>query len=120
MTLKQTPDPESYLLRWKGDELVVTLALNAPQKGRAVLRTNLGAASVRRSEIIEETERGVVPLAKAWHDIPMKDTTSPRRCGPRRFRLETDVSARWCTAEIRRSSFRSTRTRSGRAGRART
>ena len=55
MTLQQTPDPDSYLLRWKGDELVVTLTLDAPRKGRAVLRTNLGAASVRRREIIEET-----------------------------------------------------------------
>ena len=41
MTLQQTPAPDSYLLRWKGDELVVTLALDAPRKGRAVLRTNL-------------------------------------------------------------------------------
>jgi len=73
MTLQQTPAPDSYLLRWKGDDLVVTLTLDAPCKGRAVLRTNLGAASVRRREIIEETEQGIVPLAKAWNDIPMKE-----------------------------------------------
>ena len=73
MTLQQTPAPDSYLLRWKGDDLVVTLTLDAPSKGRAVLRTNLGAASVRRREIIEETEQGIVPLAKAWNDIPMKE-----------------------------------------------
>ena len=73
MTLQQTPAPDSYLLRWKGDELVITLTLDAPHKGRAVLRTNLGAASVRRQEIIEETEQGIVPLAKAWNDIPMKE-----------------------------------------------
>ena len=75
MTLQQTPAPDSYLLRWKGDELVITLTLDAPHKGRAVLRTNLGAASVRRREIIEETEQGIVPLAKAWNDIPMKETS---------------------------------------------
>ena len=73
MTLQQIPAPDSYLLRWKGDELVITLTLDAPHKGRAVLRTNLGAASVRRQEIIEETEQGIVPLAKAWNDIPMKE-----------------------------------------------
>ena len=84
MTLQQTPGPDSYLLRWKGDELVVTLALDAPRKGRAVLRTNLGAASVRRREIIEETERGIVPLAKAWHDIPMQETSpGTYRCAVR-------------------------------------
>ncbi|MBR0504358.1 MAG: glycogen debranching protein, partial [Kiritimatiellae bacterium] len=73
MTLQQTPGPDSYLLRWKGDDLVVMLTLDAPCKGRAVLRTNLGAASVRRREIIEETEQGIVPLAKAWNDVPMKE-----------------------------------------------
>ena len=84
MTLKQTPGPDSYLLRWKGDELVVTLTLDAPRKGRAVLRTNLGAASVRRREIIEETEQGIVPLAKAWNDIPMKETSpGTYRCAVR-------------------------------------
>ena len=73
MDMKQTPATDSYLLRWKGDELTVSLTLDAPRKGRAVLRTNLGAASVRRREIIEETEQGVVPLAKAWNDVPMKE-----------------------------------------------
>ena len=74
MAMRQTPSTGSYLLRWKGDELTVALSLGAPRKGRAVLRTNLGAASVRRREIIEETEHGVVPLAKAWNDVPMKET----------------------------------------------
>ena len=72
--MKQTPASNDFLLRWKGDTLVVSLAIGAPRKGRAVFRTNLGGASVRRREIIEETEQGVAPLAKAWHDIPMAET----------------------------------------------
>ena len=71
--MKQTPASDDFLLRWKGDTLEVSLSLDAPRKGRAVLRTNLGGASIRRREIIEATEQGVTPLAKAWHDIPMRE-----------------------------------------------
>ena len=52
--MTQNPAPDSYLLRWKGDELAVTLALGAPRKGRAVFRTDLGGE---------------------WHDVPMKETS---------------------------------------------
>ena len=51
--MNQTPSPDSYLLRWKGDSLAVTLALDAPRKGRAVFRTDLGGE---------------------WHDVPMEET----------------------------------------------
>ena len=51
--MKQTPAPDSYILCWKGDELAVTLALDAPRAGRAVFRTDLGGD---------------------WHDVPMKET----------------------------------------------
>ena len=71
--MKQTPASDDFLLRWKGDTLEVSLSLDAPRKGRAVLRTNLGGASIRRREIIEATEQGVTPLAKAWRDIPMHE-----------------------------------------------
>ncbi len=71
--MKQTPACEDFLLRWKGDTLDVSLTLDAPRRGHAVLRTNLGGASIRRREIIEETENGVTPLAKAWRDIPMRE-----------------------------------------------
>ena len=40
--MKQTPCCDGYLLRWKGDVLAVTLALDAPRKGRAALRTDIG------------------------------------------------------------------------------
>lgn len=70
----QTPAPESFLLKWRGDTLAVTLAVDPPRKGRAAFRTNLGHAAVRRREIIDETEKGVTPLAKAWTDIPLAET----------------------------------------------
>jgi predicted glycogen debranching enzyme len=71
--MTQTPEPESFLLKWRGDTLYVTLQLDSPRRGRAAFRTNLGRAAVRRREIIDETERGVVPLAKAWTDIPLEE-----------------------------------------------
>ena len=71
--MTQIPAPEDFLLKWRGDTLSVTLKLDAPRKGRAAFRTNLGRASVRRREIIDETERGITPLAKAWTDLPLKE-----------------------------------------------
>ena len=71
--MKQTPAPEDFLLKWRGDTLTVTLELDAPRKGRAAFRTNIGGASIRRREIIDETEKGVTPLARAWTDIPLKE-----------------------------------------------
>ena len=72
--MTQTPAPESFLLKWRGDALAVTLTVDPPRKGRAAFRTNLGHAAVRRREIIAETEKGLTPLAKAWTDIPLAET----------------------------------------------
>ncbi len=72
--MTQFPEPGSFLLKWSGDILKVELKLGYPRKGRAALRCNIGNAKVRRAEIIAETERGEVPLAKAWTDIPMQET----------------------------------------------
>ena len=69
----QTPDPDSFLLKWRGDALAVELRLDAPRKGHAALRTNIGRARVRRREIIAATERGETPLARAWTDIPLPE-----------------------------------------------
>ncbi len=71
--MTQTPSPESFLLKWRGDTLTVTLKLDRPRAGRAAFRTNLGHAHVRRGEIIAETERGETPLAKAWTDLPLAE-----------------------------------------------
>ena len=69
--MRQTPNPQDFLLKWRGDVLTVTLELDAPRPGRAAFRTNIGHARVRRREIIAETERGETPMAKAWTDIPL-------------------------------------------------
>ncbi len=71
--MKQSPNPESFLLKWRGETLVVTLQLSKPRKGRAAFRTNLTHAHVRRGEIIAETERGETPLARAWTDLPLNE-----------------------------------------------
>ena len=73
--MTQTPAPEAFLLKWRGDVLSVTLRLDTPRKGRAAFRTNIGHARVRRREIIAETERGETPLAKAWTDIPLHEVS---------------------------------------------
>lgn len=69
--MTQTPSPESFQIKWRGDILTVTLKLDAPRKGRAAFRTNIGHARIRRREIIDETEKGETPLARAWADIPL-------------------------------------------------
>ena len=76
--MTQTPRPEDFLLKWRGDTLTVTLELDAPRKGRAAFRTNIGGAAVRRREIIDETEKGLTPLARAWTDIPLKEVAPGR------------------------------------------
>jgi len=73
--MRQTPLTEDFLLKWRGDTLTVTLTLDAPRKGRAAFRTNIGHAVVRRREIIAETERGETPLARAWTDIPLEQVS---------------------------------------------
>ena len=74
--MTQTPPPESFILKWRGDTLFVSLTLDTPRRGHAALRTNIGHADIRRREIIAETEEGTTPLARAWADIPL-DETSP-------------------------------------------
>ena len=72
--MHHSPHPGSFLLKWAGDLLDVTLRLDAPRKGRAVFRTNLGQARVRRRELIACTESGEPVLARDWHDVPMRET----------------------------------------------
>ena len=78
--MTQTPAPGDFLVQWRGDVLKVELKLAKPRKGRAALRTNLGHAAVRRHEIIDETEKGLTPLARAWTDIPLKETAPGTFC----------------------------------------
>ena len=48
--MKQTPSCGEYLLKWKGDEIAVSLRLPSPKAGRAVLRTDISGE---------------------WNDLPM-------------------------------------------------
>jgi predicted glycogen debranching enzyme len=71
--MHHTPPTGSFLLKWAGDLLEVSLRLDASRRGRAVFRTNLGLAHVRRQELIASTESGEPPLARDWHDVPMRE-----------------------------------------------
>ena len=71
--MRQIPNPDDFILKWRGDKLTVTLELDRPRKGRAAFRTNIGNAGIRRREIIAETESGVTPMARAWTDIPLAE-----------------------------------------------
>jgi predicted glycogen debranching enzyme len=72
--MQHTPHPGSFHLKWAGDLFEVTLRLDAPRSGRAVFRTNVGLAHVRRREIIACTDSGEPVLARDWHDVPMRAT----------------------------------------------
>ena len=72
--MQQYPHPGDFLLKWAGDRVEISLQLDKAHKGRAVFRTNIGRASIRRQEIIAHTESGEAPLAHDWHDIPMRET----------------------------------------------
>ena len=76
--MRQFPCPGEFLLRWTGDVLKVTLRLDAPCRGRAAFRTNLGHASVHRREVIDCTESGKAMLSRDWHDVPMHETAPGR------------------------------------------
>jgi len=70
--LQQTPSPGISILACAGDVLAITLRLSGDRPGRALLRTNLGQAVVRREEIIAHTETDTPLLARDWHDLPMR------------------------------------------------
>ncbi len=77
--LEQTPASGSQVLACTGDLLEVTLRVPDNRPGEAFFRTNLGQAAMRRREIVEHTESDIPPLARDWHDIPL------RASGPGRY-----------------------------------
>ncbi len=85
-TMQQTPSADTPHLKWAGDLFEVTLRLDRPRPGRAVFRTNLGMAHVRRQELIASTESGEPVLARDWHDIPMP------ACEPGVFRVRIPLT----------------------------
>lgn len=71
--MKQTPEPGSRILAHCGDTVDFTLYVDGARRGRAVLRTSLGGARIRRREIVEAADQDRPPLAREWRDVPMEE-----------------------------------------------
>src|SRR5271156_1194067 len=73
-----TPATGDRLLRFVGDRVRFSLRdenNSRPRAGwRALLRTNLGRASVLRQEIIAAHAGGAVAAGASWRDLPMQKT----------------------------------------------
>jgi len=70
--LIQHPAPGEYSIHFRGDTLTFTLENHTGQNGKAWLRSNIGHAHVRHTEIILHAEQGLPPLSRDWHDLPME------------------------------------------------
>ena len=76
--LTQSPGVGEHKLFFRGDVVQFTLKLDAPLKGRAFVRTNIGRAVLQRREVILKVKERRSGSAQDWHDIPMMkedDTT---------------------------------------------
>ena len=105
--MKQFQIPEVKIL-YRGDIVRYELECQSQVLGRAFLRTTLGSAAVRFSEIVENVEKSVAVSGRAWHDLPMRKISSHRyeisipltECGifeSKCFFVPDDGSAiRWC------------------------
>ncbi len=69
--LRQNPAPGEHTIHFRGDTITFTLETAGGEKGQARLRSNIGHAHVRHSEIIAHAEQGLPPLSRDWHDYPM-------------------------------------------------
>jgi len=76
--LRQRPTPGTQFIRYQGDALALSLELPAPQVGAAWVRTNLGRADMRHTEIVQHVENDEPILAHDWHDIPMSNAEPGR------------------------------------------
>jgi len=79
--LRQNPGPGTCGLAHCGDAATFTLELDHERRGTGWLRTNIGSAQVRFSELVNRLEKGEAILARDWHDIPM------RRLDARRYQV---------------------------------
>jgi starch synthase (maltosyl-transferring) len=71
------PATGERLLRFVGDKIYFTLRHGNSSGGkemRAVLRTNIGRAVVRRREIIAAHAGGAAAAGASWRDVPMQKT----------------------------------------------
>ncbi len=70
---KQFPEPGRHLLRYSGDTLEIRIYGELGlTDGQAFISTNIGNATIRRNEIIEETEERITAAGGDWIDIPME------------------------------------------------
>lgn len=70
--LRQNPSPGTRITAFHGDVQTFSISLDAPLKGKAWIRTNLGHIGESRREIIDRIERGIPALNRDWYDIPMR------------------------------------------------
>lgn len=71
--LKQNPEPGRYIVRHSGGLVTFSLTGHINKSGSGFLRTNIGNADIRRSEIIRNVEQDEAVLAHDWRDIPMRE-----------------------------------------------
>ena len=64
--IRQSPPPGTRLTACRGDTIFFPLEVPADYQGLAAVRTNIGQASIVRSEVVMEVEREEVPLARGW------------------------------------------------------
>ncbi|NLB56459.1 MAG: glycogen debranching protein, partial [Lentisphaerae bacterium] len=69
--IQQIPVPGSKLIKIRGDKITFRLTLPPQDHATAWLRSNIGYASVRRTEIINRREQNLPILASDWTDTPM-------------------------------------------------
>ncbi|HEX7653636.1 MAG TPA: alpha-amylase family glycosyl hydrolase, partial [Verrucomicrobiae bacterium] len=79
LQLTMIPAPNERRLAFVGDTIRFELKLDSPLPGRkytARLRTNLGRAAARRSEIIAARGANGVATNSSWRDIPMHPSST--------------------------------------------
>ena len=73
--MHQTIHPERAIF-YAGDTITFTLEGLEGRAGRAILRSTIGRAAVRRRELIEHNEKGTPVLGLDWHDLEMKPVSA--------------------------------------------
>ena len=71
----QSPAPGQMIVTPRGQSIEFRLEIDQSVPGRAFLRTNLGRATLRREEIVDEVERGIARRKSDWRDLPMEEVS---------------------------------------------
>lgn len=70
--IRQEPAAGVKMLKWVGDVLEIKAFREGTSRGRMVFRTNVGAAGIRRDEVLAQVEDKRLMSGDDWHDIPME------------------------------------------------